>query len=124
MKTQIGKNPESVIAEEKTPWHMNGMVALVLNIMLMLGSGALVVAGGMMLDAGWRVGPGIASLVAGSLYLCLVGPVLFAGLKVLRPNEALVFTLFGSYHGCLRNAGFYFVNPFVEIGRASCRERV
>jgi regulator of protease activity HflC (stomatin/prohibitin superfamily) len=51
--------------------------------------------------------------VLGSLYLCLVGPVLFAGLKVLKPNEALVFTLFGKYHGSLSNSGFYFVNPFV-----------
>jgi regulator of protease activity HflC (stomatin/prohibitin superfamily) len=114
MNTQSTVKPDSVIDEEKTPWHMDGMAALALNIIFMLGSGAMIVAGGMMLDAGWRVGSGIAFLVVGSLYLCLVGPVLFAGLKVLRPNEALVFTLFGSYHGCLSKAGFYFVNPFVS----------
>ena len=34
------------------------------------------------------------------------------GLKVLRPQEALVLTLFGNYAGTLREAGFYFVNPF------------
>jgi len=30
----------------------------------------------------------------------------------LKPQEALVLTLFGNYVGTLRNEGFYFVNPF------------
>lgn len=38
---------------------------------------------------------------------------MFAGLKVLKPNEALVLTLFGKYYGTLKGEGFYFVNPFV-----------
>jgi regulator of protease activity HflC (stomatin/prohibitin superfamily) len=38
--------------------------------------------------------------------------IMFAGLKVIRPQEALVFTLFGTYVGTLREPGFYFVNPF------------
>ena len=36
----------------------------------------------------------------------------FAGLKVLKPQEALVLTLFGKYIGTLKGEGFYFVNPF------------
>ena len=35
-----------------------------------------------------------------------------AGLKVVNPNEALVLTLFGKYYGTIKQAGFYFVNPF------------
>lgn len=35
------------------------------------------------------------------------------GLKVLKPQEALVLTLFGKYIGTLKGEGFYFVNPFV-----------
>jgi len=31
---------------------------------------------------------------------------------VLKPQEALVLTLFGKYVGTIREAGFYFVNPF------------
>lgn len=38
--------------------------------------------------------------------------ILLAGLKALRPNEALVLTLFGSYYGTVRQPGYYFVNPF------------
>lgn len=34
------------------------------------------------------------------------------GLKVLKPQEALVLTLFGNYKGTIREPGFYFVNPF------------
>ncbi|MBO5067122.1 MAG: SPFH domain-containing protein [Clostridia bacterium] len=34
------------------------------------------------------------------------------GLKVLKPQEALVLTLFGKYYGTLKGEGFYFVNPF------------
>ena len=34
------------------------------------------------------------------------------GLKVLKPQEALVLTLFGNYKGSIKEPGFYFVNPF------------
>ena len=45
------------------------------------------------------------------VYLC-VGWLLFLGLKVLKPGEALVLTLFGKYIGTLKGDGFFFVNPF------------
>lgn len=48
---------------------------------------------------------------AGVLLIILFS-IMFAGLKVVNPNEALVLTLFGKYHGTIRNAGFFFVNPF------------
>ena len=41
-----------------------------------------------------------------------LGWILFLGLKTLKPQEALVLTLFGNYVGTLKNEGFYFVNPF------------
>ena len=43
--------------------------------------------------------------------LCVIW-IPFLGLKVLRPQEALVLTLFGNYKGTLKGEGFYFVNPF------------
>ncbi len=42
----------------------------------------------------------------------LFGWILLCGLKVLKPQEALVLTLFGKYIGTLKGEGFYFVNPF------------
>ena len=41
-----------------------------------------------------------------------LGWILLCGLKVLKPQEALVLTLFGKYIGTLKGEGFYFVNPF------------
>jgi len=41
-----------------------------------------------------------------------LGWILLLGLKVLKPQEALVLTLFGKYVGTLKSEGFYFVNPF------------
>lgn len=41
-----------------------------------------------------------------------IGWIPFIGLKVLRPQEALVLTLFGKYVGTLKGDGFYWVNPF------------
>ncbi len=34
------------------------------------------------------------------------------GLRVLKPNEALVLTLFGKYVGTIKGEGFYAINPF------------
>lgn len=44
--------------------------------------------------------------------LWVIFPICIAGLKVLKPQEALVLTLFGKYKGTLKGEGFYFVNPF------------
>ncbi|MBQ8085089.1 MAG: SPFH domain-containing protein [Lachnospiraceae bacterium] len=54
---------------------------------------------------------GVLAVLCGA-YLFL-GWILFLGLKVLKPNEALVLTLFGKYVGTLKGDGFFFVNPFV-----------
>ncbi len=34
------------------------------------------------------------------------------GLRILKPNEALVLTLFGKYVGTIKGEGFYAINPF------------
>ena len=41
-----------------------------------------------------------------------LGWIPLLGLKILKPQEALVLTLFGKYYGTLKGEGFYFVNPF------------
>ena len=56
----------------------------------------------------------VTVVVLGILYICVIFPILCCGLKILKPNEAYVFTLFGKYYGSLCEEGFYFVNPFVS----------
>ncbi|MBR0416666.1 MAG: SPFH domain-containing protein [Firmicutes bacterium] len=52
---------------------------------------------------------GIIALAGILFIICLI---FYGGLKVLKPQEALVLTLFGKYYGSLKGAGFYYVNPF------------
>ena len=40
--------------------------------------------------------------------------IFFGGLKTVKPNEAMVLTLFGKYHGTVKKAGFFFINPFAQ----------
>lgn len=101
------RNPATVSMEmeENELRAMNGMAFLLLNILLMLAGICLFVVG--------VAYTSVLPAILGGLYAFIVGPILFAGLKVLRPKEAYVLTLFGNYHGTLRGPGFFFVNPFV-----------
>ena len=81
----------------------NGIGMMLLSIVLYIGAVLLIPLGGI-------AGMPIVS-VAGVVYLC-VGWILFLGLKVVGPQEALVLTLFGKYYGSIKEEGFYFVNPF------------
>lgn len=99
--------------EEIVSKHTNGMAMLFLNILLLLAAIAAFIIGAILTTRADSVTLGILLIIVGGLYACLIGPILFAGLKILKPNEALVLTLFGKYHGTLKGAGFFFVNPFV-----------
>ena len=103
----MNQNP---INEEKSAPSFNGMTMLILDILLMIVTivGFVIGASSGKTDAGT-----IVLMVICGLYAFLIGPILFAGLKVLKPNEAMVLTLFGNYYGTLKGPGFFFVNPFV-----------
>ena len=65
-------------------------------------------------EAAWFGGPdplAIAVMAVCIAWLAL-GWISLCGLKVLKPQEALVLTLFGKYIGTLKGEGFYYVNPF------------
>jgi regulator of protease activity HflC (stomatin/prohibitin superfamily) len=112
MKEALKTKQAEPIFEEKELKAGNGMAILLLNILLLLLSVAGLSFGGILMEAGSQAS-GVALLVLALVYSCLVSPFLFAGLKVLRPNEAYVLTLFGKYYGTLKGEGFFFVNPFV-----------
>ena len=85
----------------------NGMTALVLTSLLYVAAVALTIYGGIQLDAGKTP----IMFIIGCAWLSL-GWIPFLGLKILKPQEALVLTLFGKYIGTLKGDGFYYVNPF------------
>ena len=90
----------------------NGMKALLLNLLVLIASIPVMVIGitmtetegGNVVLGGILAGVGLATLALGWI------PLL--GLKILKPQEALVLTLFGNYIGTLKGEGFYWVNPF------------
>lgn len=85
----------------------NGMAVMLLTIVIYALAIAGMIVGGIMMDGGGNPVLFIISI----LFLCTTW-ILWLGLKVLRPQEALVLTLFGRYVGTLKEPGFYFVNPF------------
>ena len=88
----------------------NGMAILLLTLLGYVAATALFVYSVMLLEAD-RMLPGIPLLILAIAYW-IAGIFLFCGLKVLKPQEALVLTLFGDYIGTLKGQGFYWVNPF------------
>ena len=87
----------------------NGMPVMLLCILLYVAAILGIVFGGINLDKGRMIG--LALFIPGIVWVAL-GWIPFCGLKVLKPQEALVLTLFGKYIGTLKGEGFYFVNPF------------
>lgn len=85
----------------------NGMLALVIIVFIFAAAVAGCIAGGFVVE---ETGNPLLLIVA-LLVLC-VAWIPWLGLKVLKPQEALVLTLFGNYIGTLKGEGFYFVNPF------------
>ena len=99
----------------------HGMLALIFSILgILLGIGVAIV--GILISEGIlardeRLG---TVLPLAGLALLMVSIFVIAGLRVLKPNEALVLTLFGKYVGTLKGEGFYFINPFcVAVNPAS-----
>lgn len=84
-----------------------GMLVLILTTLLYVAAIAGCVFGGILVGDGRSP----ALLVISIVWVCL-GWIPYCGLKVLKPQEVLVLTLFGKYVGTLKNEGFYYVNPF------------
>lgn len=81
----------------------NGMGMLILIALIFFGSILLFIFG---------ANSDNILLIVISIILFVGDFFLMPGLKVLKPQEALVLTLFGDYIGTLKGEGFYFVNPF------------
>ncbi|GHV40737.1 membrane protein [Clostridia bacterium] len=99
--------------KEKVLHSASGMATLVGNIIGELAAWFLIVWCIIMLSEGkGSVGLLAAIIAVLAIYSCVAAPVMFSGLRVVRPNEALVLTFFGKYYGTLKTDGFFFVNPF------------
>jgi len=105
-------NSNKLNFEEKRLNAAPGIPLLILNIIVLLAGTALFVFS-VLWVADYEYGRGVPWMIVSILVAFIICPFLFAGFKLVRPNEAIVFTLFGKYYGTLRKEGFFFVNPFV-----------
>lgn len=88
----------------------HGMAVLILDILLLIAGLIITIVGGVLEESG-EVMASTVLLIIGIAILCF-GWIPLLGLRVLKPQEALVLTLFGKYIGTIKGDGFYFVNPF------------
>ncbi len=105
-------NTQNLTYEEKQIHPVSGWLMLFVSIAAYILSIVMVFAGSSLV-AGYsgnaRLG-GLIIIIA-VVYMC-TGWILWLGLRTVRPNEALVLTLFGKYYGTIKREGFYNVNPF------------
>lgn len=107
---------------EKPVKTKNGFVMLALILVLFFGSIAAMVCGPVFLSS-TNVGAAVGIAIAGALVL-IFDLFLMPGLKILNPNEALVLTLFGKYHGTLKKDGYFWVNPLLRGHQPRGRSRL
>ncbi|MBR5251195.1 MAG: SPFH domain-containing protein [Oscillospiraceae bacterium] len=93
---------EKILHGKKT-----GMLVLIGTLILYIVAVLVLLVG---ISLSWNI-IGVVLMVVSILYLAL-GWLPLCGLRVLKPQEALVLTLFGKYIGTIKDEGFYFVNPF------------
>jgi len=92
----------------------NGFLGLGIILLLFAVGAVLVIYAG--------VNELVIPLIIGVLSM-LIGGLLIGGLVAVQPNQARVLTLFGTYVGSLRSAGFWWVNPFTTKKAVSLRVR-
>lgn len=108
---QETRKPGSGIEERLITKKSTGAVILLPFLMLILGI-AGIVSGALQLDRGHTL-LGALLLILGIVFL--IGfPFMIASVKSVKPNEAVVYTLFGDYYGTIKDPGLYLVHPLVS----------
>ena len=99
------------IQEKELRPKSGGLMLLLLILGILCGVAAIIAGIAISVSTGEDM-PGVLLGIAGLLFGGIACPMLMAGLKIVKPNEARVFTLFGKYYGTVKKSGFYYVNPF------------
>lgn len=100
--------------EEKLLSPVNGFPVLIASLLLLCASIVAFVLAVIELDKQVSSMAVVVVIVA-CAYWGIIFPILLAGLKVINPNEAAVYVLFGKYYGTITHAGFFWINPFCVL---------
>ena len=104
------KDEKKYCYEEKELHPASGWAVLFITILLLCASLGLMIYFAIGMESKDADMAGVGFVIS-LIYLCL-GWIPLLGLRVMKPNEAMVLTLFGTYIGTLKKEGFFFVNPF------------
>lgn len=97
---------------------------VVLGLVTLLGALGCVIAGAAVAPHGNQPATGNpAPFIGAGVGLFFLGVLMLKGVFVNGPNEARVLTLFGRYHGTVRDAGLRWANPFTSKRMISLRAR-
>ncbi len=88
----------------------NGFLRLTLGFIQMILAVTLFILFAISMDKGNTL-TGIIDLIVAVISV-VGGTFSLAGLRIVKPNEALVLGLFGKYYGTIYESGFWYVNPF------------
>ena len=97
------KQENSIEEKELNP--MSGWLALIIGILFIISP---------TLGVGTLIAYDYPIFLVITIILFIVAIFMLCGLKIVNPNESVVFVLFGKYYGTLKKPGFFFVNPFVS----------
>jgi hypothetical protein len=101
------------------PTPSSGLTKLVQAILLLLGSIGVIIGGGILCNAR-HPEVGAPLIIVG--VLGIPGTILLLrGLVIVAPNQSRLVVLFGNYTGTLRDAGFFWINPFASRRVVSLR---
>ena len=95
------KQTEEKVLKAKSGWGM-----LILSLLLIVAGILLCVFSSQTESAL------VIVMVCAGVLVIVAGAIMLGGLKTVNPNEAVVLTLFGKYHGTIKKDGFFWVNPF------------
>lgn len=91
---------------EKKAWALNGYLALILVLALLIGGTSLIVQKNMFGSA-----------------LIIIGIIIGTGILVVQPNKSYALVFFGSYLGTVREPGLWLTVPFAIRKGVSLRVR-
>ena len=100
---------EEIILTNKKHGMRTLIICIFIELLTIVGT-----VGGIILSESTNGFPSLLGniIAIGSMVLMCVAWIPLIGLRTLKPQEALVLTLFGKYVGTLKGEGFYSINPF------------
>ena len=104
------KDEKKYCYEEKEIRPASGWLVLFITVLLLCAALGLMIYFAIGMESK-DADSAVVGFVISLVYLC-IGWIPFMGLRIMKPNEAIVLTLFGKYIGTLKKEGFFFVNPF------------